>query len=955
MKRFWPQGFVFLCVTAVRLSAQTLPATGSIFGTVLDEHGAALPGVAVALVDAGQRAPVETDARGKFRFLYLSPGTYRVTLSLAGFATVDYREVVVAVDRSTQLRVGMKAAAAAETLTVSGALPSIDSRKTVTGATFGTTELQEMPNARDVWSVLWAVPGVVSNQVDVGGNTPVQDVPISRGTNQASYNLDGADITQIGGGSPTYYNYDSFQEVQVVTGGSDAALISGTATLNLVTRRGTGAVHGSGRYFYAPGSWQSDNTPAEVDRSALSTNRTNALRDYGVEAGAPLVADRLWLWGGWGTDVFDLQKVGQVDSLGRPVSEHTTLVNFDARLDAQPAASNSLELFYHHGQRDQEGRGVGLRVSPESALNVSQPTPMYKIADTQVFSPSLTASAFFSYLGNVQSALPVGGVDTPVYIDENGVIQGSNSFAVRNTIQRQVGISASKFFGTGALSHELKFGFGYRYTSADSISSNPANQVWGDEQLGLAFITRSAAMGSQTQQIGGFLSDTITADRFTVTLGLRYDENRARNTPSAVPANPAYPDILPAVRYAGDVGYPISAGSWQPRVGATYALGEKRGTLLRASYARFADLAVGEIGLTNAFPGIQGVYYYWNDANGNHVVDPGEVDFGSGPQGAYGVDPSNPASLSSANRISPDLKPTTIDEFVVGVDQELFAGLTGSVHYTYRSIRGIPFAPYIGVTSGGGGYAYVGNAAGTATDPAGFSLSFDVPFFGLTLDPPPFGVELQTRPGYSQTYQGVGIQFVKPLSNRWLFRGTFSWNSWKQSVSAGAIFDPNDSAVGAFAGGPNANGGAVTSPAPPVASNWLFSVSGLYQLPLGFAVSGAFAGRQGFPLEYAVRIRTFDTQGDIISNLTSPVGAYRLPDVYELDLRIENTIQLGPVSLIPSLDVFNVANSNTALARSARVGTYNAARGTFTEDPLFNRIRQFQSPRIYRAGLRVAF
>ena len=39
-------------------------------------------------------------------------------------------------------------------------------------------------------------------------------------------------------------------------------------------------------------------------------------------------------------------------------------------------------------------------------------------------------------------------------------------------------------------------------------------------------------------------------------------------------------------------------------------------------------------------------------------------------------------------------------------------------------------------------------------------------------------------------------------------------------------------------------GGVVTADGS-VASNWTFSASGLYQLPLGLAVSGAIAGRQG--------------------------------------------------------------------------------------------------------------
>jgi len=938
---------VVLWAGTICVGAQTLPSTGSIHGTALDEQGAPLPGVEVKLVGAGERAPAQTDVHGKFRFLYIPPGTYSVTLSLDGFATLDNQEIVVALDRNTELRVTMKLAAVNETVTVQGA-PAIDPRKTVTGATLEEKELQKVPSARNIWATLWAVPGVVTNQVNVGGNTAVQASPASKGVSGVTYNLDGADIT-VSGLSPTFYNFDSFQEIQVVTGGSDVTLLNGGATFNMVTKRGSNAIHGSARYFYAPNRWQTENTPAEVDLSGLSTNRTNVLRDYGVEAGGAVLTDRIWLWGAWGKNQIDLEKLGQLDSEGRKVNENSTLENFDARLDAQLAASNSLELFYHHGDRVQDGRGLDINTAPESAFNLTQPVPIYKIADTQVFSSSLTANAFFSYMDFTQTATPVGGVDTPMYVDFNQVRRGSSLSSRFHSIVRQGGASVSKFFTTGSLSHELKVGFGYRDAMNDNASAYPGGQVWGDEYSALAFITRAGVGKTKEQRLGVFASDTLTADRLTINAGLRYDHGRARNTAAFVPANPIFPDVLPAVSYAGDEGYPISAGSWQPRAGATYALGEKRQTLLRASYSRFADLFLDGIGLASPFASVQGIYYYWTDTNGNHHADPGEVDLDN-LAGFYNVDPSHPASSTPPNQISPNLKPTTVDEFVVGVDQELLGGLVASVHYTYRSIRSIVFSPYIGVTSGGGGYQYFGNASGSVMDPSGFGFAFDVPYFGVTTDPPPTGVVVENRPGYRQTYQGVGLQLVKLLSDGWLFRGTVSWNSWTQSVSPQAIFDPNDTP-----GGPNQDGGDVISPSL-VGAAWAFSMSGLYQLPLGFAVSGVFSGRQGFPQQYLVRIFPHDKVGNPIFVLTSPVGAYRLPNVYELDLRLAKTFPIGPVSLTPSFNVFNAANANTVLARRGVTGTYNSARPVpFSPDSRFNQISNFESPRIFQVAIQVAF
>ena len=208
---------------------------------------------------------------------------------------------------------------------------------------------------------------------------------------------------------------------------------------------------------------------------------------------------------------------------------------------------------------------------------------------------------------------------------------------------------------------------------------------------------------------------------------------------------------------------------------------------------------------------------------------------------------------------------------------------------------------------------------------------------------------LENRPGYSQTYQGVGLQLVKALSDRWLFRGTFSWNSWTQSVSPEGIFDPNNGPMG-----PNRTTAVTVNGGP--ASAWVVSASGLYQLPLGFSVSGAFSGRQGFPQQYLVRIIPHDTVGNPIFVLTSPVGTYRLPNVYELDLRLANTFTIGPVSVTPSFNVFNATNANTVLSRRGLTGTYNSARPVpFSPDARFNQISDFESPRIFQAAIQIAF
>src|SRR5262249_21166443 len=150
--------------------------------------------------------------------------------------------------------------------------------------------------------------------------------------------------------------------------------------------------------------------------------------------------------------------------------------------------------------------------------------------------------------------------------------------------QSQAGVTASGFFDTGDLRHELKFGFGYRQIRGDSLSIWPANQLGGLESLQPpgAGIARPARNKNVNNYYDTYVGDTVQAGNLTVNVGARLDYQQGRNLPSAVSANPVFPDLLPAVQFAGDHGYPLTWRTVEPRVGATYALGGDRKTLLRA-------------------------------------------------------------------------------------------------------------------------------------------------------------------------------------------------------------------------------------------------------------------------------------------------------------------------------------------------------------------------------------
>jgi hypothetical protein len=185
-------------------------------------------------------------------------------------------------------------------------------------------------------------------------------------------------------------------------------------------------------------------------------------------------------------------------------------------------------------------------------------------------------------------------------------------------------------------------------------------------------------------------------------------------------------------------------------------------------------------------------------------------------------------------------------------------------------------------------------------------------------------------------------------------RGNFGWSSFKQYITPASIQNPNNLWE---LGGQNDNGalalGASGKGSVFLNGSWQFNVSGLYQGPWGVVLGANLFGRQGYPNPYYVRVYTSDVAFTRANILIGQVDTYRYPNVYELDMRLEKTFQIGPVQVIPAVELFNVANGGAVLQRYQQTGIYRD--GVFTQDGPFNQILELQSPRIVRMGLRVNF
>ncbi|HKW00252.1 MAG TPA: carboxypeptidase regulatory-like domain-containing protein [Vicinamibacterales bacterium] len=107
---------------------------GAIAGTVRDPSGGALPGVTVRAVGAGNAFVAVTNSAGRFELPSVSPGTYEITYTLAGFKVARRTNVLITGGFQAVVDQAMEIGQVFEEMTVTGAAPVNDVKNTTTGA-----------------------------------------------------------------------------------------------------------------------------------------------------------------------------------------------------------------------------------------------------------------------------------------------------------------------------------------------------------------------------------------------------------------------------------------------------------------------------------------------------------------------------------------------------------------------------------------------------------------------------------------------------------------------------------------------------------------------------------------------------------------------------------------------------------------------------------------------------
>ena len=954
-------------LTLVVLAGLHLPAsaqtfTGRVDVTITDSTGAVLPGVAVDLTGPQNQTAV-TDASGEAHFLNLTPGTYTVAAKLQGFSDYSNDRVAVLAGSSVPLRVTLGVAGMASTVEVTAETPTIDPKKTSVSTNITNDELQSIPSSRDPWVVLQTVPGIIVDRVNVGGAESGQQSNFqSRGSagTENTFNIDGVAITDMSalGSSSTYYDFDMFQEMQVTTGGADVTAATGGASLNFVLKSGSNRPSGSGRYIFTGEDFQGSNLPDDLAATLGGTsgkgNRMDEYKDFGGEVGGPIWRDRVWAWGAIGkTDVTVLNLQGNSDA--------TFLKNYSFKGTGQVTQDLRGNFTYFRGEKQKFGRGTTAGAAAEALWNQGGPTLMYKAEGNYVASDNLFLTGRWAYVKGGFHLEPAGGLDVNmIFADDEGVGRNSYYDYATDRPMYSTNLEANYFRGR----HEVKAGFGYRTADVTSTYITPGNGIVttydGYPKMNGSVTAYDQVTGANGTYVNGYLSDTISFDRLTLNVGVRWDRQAGSVLSYSQKGSPLLPDLLPDLtgQAADDA---IVWNSISPRVGVSYALTEDRGTIARATYATFAgQMNSGQASFFSTVGAFRFVYFYGvNDANGNGTVDAAEIAgrtctdalraSGDCTYGGFNID--NPANIAAPDHVIGDYSTPLTHEIVLGLDHELMPNFGVSANATWRRFTNFNWRPVQGLR--GDDYEQLGTFTGTT--PEG---TIDVPYYGVrgdVVDSINTGItEYVNRDDYSQRYLGFELSATKRLSNRWMARLGFSTNDHREYFGSDQAYtDPTSTLANPNIDGGQvlrATGGSGKGSIYMVLPKYQFIANGLYQAMWGINLAGNMTMRQGYSTPFN---HTSTPSGDPLGNtktllLVDDVAEFRLPTVTSLDVRVGKEFAFGVGSYRPrfnvDLDFFNVLNSATVLSR--RFDQKLTSR---------NNVLEIMNPRIIRFGVRMNF
>jgi hypothetical protein len=644
-------------VRLVIASIVLLPASGwaqsSIAGVVRDASGALLPGVTVeaaspALIDKVRSAV--SDAQGLYRIVDLRPGTYTVTFSLPGFATVRREGLELRAEFNATVNAELSVGALEETVTVTGAAPLVDIRSSREQAQIEQATLEALPGAGRLTTLAAIIPSATLTQEfnrGVGGTSDRTHTRYSvHGAPEAQPYIDGMN-QQLPNSTQgvVVFNQLTLQEVVVETSGIGADRDSGGMTINMIPRDGGNVFSGSAVFAYSGPDLETKNVTDELLARGLNPQRVGSLkkfRDSGAAVGGPIRRDRLWFFAAVREGVAQQYADGVYwNKLRQPAS-----LLYEPDVSRGPANTNdySKDLSFRFTWQAAAKHKLVFASSFQDNCNCvfnllstgTQVTP--DAAGPHVYNPNYLPSVTWTYPATSRVLLEAGasaqilfqrdtraaGWDHTSYrITDQGLNLTYGNVATRTIPRRQFQQRLAMSYVTGA--HQFKTGVNVKLGKQGDIETLGFDRLIHGTAVDYRFnngvpnqLTLLDAPWNFEETVNDvaiYAQDAWTLGRLTLNLGARYNEVRG-STPEQILGEGFF---VPERRFPATERVPHYR-NLSPRVGFAYDLFGSGRTAVKGSLGHYPEIVRVVTG-NPANNLVRTTNRTWNDANRNYVPD----------------------------------------------------------------------------------------------------------------------------------------------------------------------------------------------------------------------------------------------------------------------------------------------------------------------------------------------
>ena len=640
-------------------------AQASITGVVKDASGAVLPGVTV---EAASPALIEkvrsvvTDERGEYRIVDLRPGTYSVTFTLPGFASVKREGLELTSSFTASVNADMRVGGVEETITVTGETPVVDLSSARQQTTVSRETLDAIPTTKRLGQYASIIPGAVSqntSQQDVGGTAGEGGTFAIHGgrVGDQSTNIDGNPANMLNN-DVVSVNTQIVQEVVVETSATSAESATGGVQINVIPREGGNRFSGTFSGSKTGPSFAADNlNDALIKRGLTSGASIKNFMDVGGGLGGPIKRDKLWFFAAdrvWKSSKYiqgayynknqgatpryvDADPLYNV-SLYEPDTErqaHTgwAYYNSDVRVTFQATQRNKVVFSMSRNsicncpiQLSGTGGSNAIKRAPEAAIqHMFVPGYLPAVTWSSPVNNKLLLEAGQSAVIFNSHSVQMDGVRTgDIQITDVGLntIYGSAQ-GTRRVYQANHNSRASLSYVTG--SHAAKVGFRFTRVNLNKpgLYPDPVNAIMGGRTYTFRNgVPQSVTIYNQpfnaierTNTIGLFAQDQWKLRNVTVNAGLRYDAFNGNIPDVTMPAGLFVPE-----RTFAAVNDAPNYRNLNPRTSVVYDLFGDGKTAIKGALGRYTPLSYSALN-NPASNASSNTTRTWTDSNGNFVPD----------------------------------------------------------------------------------------------------------------------------------------------------------------------------------------------------------------------------------------------------------------------------------------------------------------------------------------------